>query len=106
MTAKEAWCALAYGCCVISAHCIYRICQTTNQLQFWLVKHNTWEHTDNIDSGPYSIVPDPSQPEAKVSEYEKDREALIKSMQTYNLPGANERTVIEFFEKHFVRKEP
>jgi hypothetical protein len=103
MTAQDAWIAMAKGECVGTSYVPHRI--WNNRLQYWDSKN--WQGTETLDSGPYSIVPDPSKPE--VSEFEQDRKNLIKHLDTATWkyserPGDMVDMTLDFIEKHFQRK--
>ncbi len=75
MTAQDAWIAMAKGECVGTSYVPHRI--WNNRLQYWDSKN--WKGTEALDSGPYSIVPDPSKPEEKkVDEYENDMKRIYE----------------------------
>lgn len=100
LTTEEAWAAMARGECVKAGNSIQRICR--DWLQYW--DEDRWLSTSAIGCAPYSIVPDPSKPkDVERSEYEKDREALIKG----SFVGEALRTaIVGFIERNFEKRKP
>jgi hypothetical protein len=100
MTATDAWIAMAKGECVKTHHYIHVI--RDNCFKFW--NGQGWCAACELDSGPYSIVPDPSKPEVKVNEYEADKLRIIDAS-FHNTTTDRVKVMIKFVEKHFQRKE-
>jgi len=92
MTAREAWEAMARGECVQTAP---ELIQAIRDNALWYWAGGNWIKTFDICDGPYSIVPDPSKPEA--SEYSTKLEMLLN----HDLIHGD---VVDWLEKNFVRK--
>ncbi len=101
MTDKDAWIAMVNGECVRSAMNIFSI--NKEKLVMYWEKTGSWLLASSIGCGPYSIVPDPSKPAQKLSEYDSDRLATISA---FSLPRLSDERdhLIKFIEKHFQRK--
>lgn len=54
----------------------------------------------------FTVCPDPSQPEAKVSQYDRDIENLPTLLFGNHPESYKVRFLVAFLERHFVRKEP
>lgn len=104
LTTEEAWAAMARGECVLAMDgelseegTIHRI--HDNSLAFW---NEQWISTSILDSGPYSIVPDPSKP--TLNEYDKSKADFIMDFGNAATPETRAELIAEFIDNNYQRK--
>ena len=102
LTTQEAWAAMARGECVKAHYYVHRIRE--NVFQFF--NGEKWLSSCELDSGPYSIVPDPPKPKDIENEYNEDKRKLLKDFDNTKSFKMATKSLIEFIELNFEKRKP
>lgn len=102
LTTEEAWAAMARGECVKAHYYVHRIRE--NVFQFF--NGEKWLSSCELDSGPYSIVPDPPKPKDIENEYNEDKRKLLKDFDNTKSFKMATKSLIEFIELNFEKRKP